>query len=150
RILCLGASTTAGEEVTEAKTYPAQLEAMLREHYPGRSIRVINGGVAAYTLRKSFLQYALNLYRLEPDFVAIYHGINDLSYNAWETPGISPKRNYSGRALEPFVYEGDATEASFFLDLASEFSNLVHILGKQSHLVALLHSAFKYKAPAGA
>lgn len=149
RIVCIGGSTTAGEEVVEAKTYPAQLEAILREHYPGRLIRVVNAGIPSYNLRRSLLHYALNLYRFEPDFVTIYHGINDVGYYASETPEITPKANYSARALEPFVYEGDAVEGGFLTEMKWEAKNFLGILARRVHLLALVDSALTYKAPTG-
>ena len=97
RILCLGGSTTAGEEVGEADTYPAQLQAMLTRHYPTRRIRVINAGIPSYALHQALPHYALQLYRFEPDFVPIYHGLNDLFRHRLGGIAVRPRRNY----LEP-------------------------------------------------
>ena len=71
RILCLGGSTTAGEEVREAETYPAQLERMLRARNPGTAIRVINGGIPAYDVPSSLRLFELNHYRFGADVVTI-------------------------------------------------------------------------------
>jgi lysophospholipase L1-like esterase len=112
RILCLGGSTTAGEEVADDETYPAQLQALLRERLPGRSIRVINGGVPSYAVKQSLDLYALSLRHLEADYVTVYHGINDLFDFAHDGVEIEPSANFNHRPVAPFVFEGDAVEGT--------------------------------------
>src|SRR5262249_15996927 len=119
RVLCLGGSTTGCEEMTEERTWPAQLQALLRERVPARAIRVINAGVRTYDTHMSWIDYALRLHRLEPDVVAIYHGINDLGTHLRGGPEIAPLRNYSGRAMEPFLFEGDARKHTLLEDVRS-------------------------------
>ncbi len=140
RILCLGGSTTAGEEVREAETYPAQLEALLRRRCPGRAIRVINAGVPTYDLGRSLTQYALDLYRLEPDFVTIYHGINDLFDHTAGGPEIRPAANYTGRAVAPFVFEGDGDEELSLRDC-------LRPLVRRSQVLGLLRLAWSSRGP---
>lgn len=149
RILCMGGSTTAGEEVRESKTYPAQLQCILSQHFPGRQIRVINAGIPSYDLRKSFQHYALRLYRLEPDFVTIYHGINDLGYHGYEIPQVLPKKNFSGRMLEPFVHEGDAVDLNLYWDLRPEVGRILTKLARRSQIFSLIDSLFAYRPPTG-
>jgi lysophospholipase L1-like esterase len=108
RVLCLGGSTTAGEEVRDEETYPAQLQALLRRRFPGRALRVINAGVPSYSLRQSLDHFALRLRRFSPDIVTVYHGVNDLFEYAHEGIEITPRRNYNGLPVAPFVFEGDA------------------------------------------
>jgi hypothetical protein len=48
RLRRVSAATTAGEEVGDADTYPAQVQAMLRARYPGLDVRVIKAGVPSY------------------------------------------------------------------------------------------------------
>ena len=112
RILCLGGSTTAGEEVADEETYPAQLQALLCERLPGRAIRVINGGVPSYAVKQSLELYALSLRHLEADYVTVYHGINDLFDFAHAGVEIEPSANFNHRPVAPFVFEGDAIEES--------------------------------------
>jgi lysophospholipase L1-like esterase len=112
RILCLGGSTTAGEEVADEATYPAQLQALLRARLPGRSIRVINGGVPSYAVKQSLDLYALSLRHLEADYVTIYHGINDLLDFAHGGVAIERSTNFNHQPVAPFVFEGDAVEAT--------------------------------------
>jgi lysophospholipase L1-like esterase len=112
RVICLGGSTTAGEEVDDDETYPARLQALLRARFPERAVRVINAGVPSYSLEQSLDHYALRLRRFEPDFVSVYHGINDLFEYGHEGVGIQPRLNFNGQPVAPFVYEGDAAHGS--------------------------------------
>ncbi|MBI4879908.1 MAG: SGNH/GDSL hydrolase family protein [Planctomycetes bacterium] len=143
RVLALGGSTTAGEEVAEADTYPAQLEQMLRERFPGKNLRVINAGVPSYHVEDSFRHYSLRLFRLRPDFVTIYHGINDVRLYGRGGPDIAPKQNYSGRALSPFVYEGDALGPR----AESAFRWLLGAFADRSQLVSGVRSVVKSLEP---
>ena len=139
RILCLGGSTTAGEDVGEADTYPAQLQAMLRARYQGLDIRVINAGVPSYDVPHSLRDYELRLYRFEPDIVTIYHGINDLFiYYSAGAPEIRPVHNYSGRRLEPWVQEADPGDEGWFLR---------RLVVSRSYLLRLVVSAYHQLAP---
>jgi lysophospholipase L1-like esterase len=140
RVLCLGGSTTAGEGVREAETYPAQLDVILRQRYPGLDIRVINAGVPTYDVKKSFTHYCLRLFKYEPDIVTIYHGYNDLLYHTDGGLDISPKRNYNGRLLESFVLKGDTRRSWLF--------ESIRPLLRQSYLLLPLRSALKEVANA--
>jgi lysophospholipase L1-like esterase len=135
RIMCLGGSTTAGEEVGESQTYPAQLQTILRSDIPGNNIRVINAGVPSYDVPRSWTYYGLRLYEFAPDFVLIYHGFNDLLANAAGDVGVLPSLNYSGMPLSPFVFEGDARRGGF---LGSLFTPIRSIIA-HSDLLTLLY-----------
>lgn len=114
RIMTIGGSTTAAEEVGEEETYPAQLQALLRARFAGRHIRVVNAGIPSYSVKNALLDYSLRLYRFEPDFVTIFHGINDLYYHRAAGLKIAPRKNYSGRAVSPFVFQGDAPQQAWW------------------------------------
>jgi len=135
RILCLGGSTTAGEEVREAETYPAQLGAMLRARNPGTAIRVINGGIPAYDLPGSLRLFELNLYRFDADVVTVYHGINDLYTHRGTDADIPRRANYTGRPTMPFYFEGEV-EPSWSLP---PFDQVLDILGRNSYLISAGH-----------
>ena len=77
RIVCLGGSTTYDDQVDDADTYPVQLEALLRQARPGRSIEVINAGVPSYTSAESLASLAFVCVDLQPDAILIYDNIND-------------------------------------------------------------------------
>lgn len=110
RILCLGGSTTAGEEVREAETYPAQLQELLQARNPGTAIRVINGGIPALDVPGSLRLFELNHYRFGADLVTIYHGINDLYAHRGTDADIPRRANYTGRPTMPFYFEGDVED----------------------------------------
>ncbi len=134
RIMAVGGSTTAGEEVGEEDTYPAQLQALLRARFPGRPIRVINAGVPSYSVKNALLDYSLRLYRFEPDYVAVFHGINDFFYQRDGGLEIDARQNYSGRAVSPFVFEGDARGPSPWESISAG----VRGLARRSHLAQRL------------
>ena len=77
RIVCLGGSTTYDDQVGDADTYPVQLEALLRQARPGRSIEVVNAGVPSYTSAESLASLAFVCVDLQPDAILIYDNIND-------------------------------------------------------------------------
>jgi len=84
RILCMGDSWTIGQSVREDKTYPKQLEKMLKEKYPHKNIRVINGGMFGYSILQGYnlFQKLGPLYK--PDIV-ILGGFNDMAAEEiWE------------------------------------------------------------------
>ena len=78
RVACLGASTTA-QGPQDDETYPARLEAKLRQRYPGVPIEVLNLGVSA-TWSDYWLQRSDALFALEPDVLLQYDGINDVAF----------------------------------------------------------------------
>jgi len=135
RVMALGGSTTAGEEVGEEETYPAQLQALLRARLEGRRIRVINAGIPSYNVKTALLDYALRLHRFEPDFVTIFHGINDLYYHRAPGLAITPKQNYSGREVSPFVFQGDAPQQPWWESVVAGVGDLAG----RSHLAQRLH-----------
>ncbi len=77
RILCLGGSTTYTSFTDDDATYPARLEAHLREARPDLDIEVVNGGVESYTSAESLANLAYRGLDLEPDMVVVYHAAND-------------------------------------------------------------------------
>jgi lysophospholipase L1-like esterase len=78
RVACLGASTTVQGPRDDA-TYPARLEAKLRERHPGLAIEVLNLGVSA-TWSDYWLERSDALFALEPDVLLQYDGINDVAF----------------------------------------------------------------------
>lgn len=79
RVAIVGASSVMGAySKTNDHTMAAFLEARLREGMPGRSIRVINAGIAGADLdaQTAMLRY---IAPLAPDLVVLYTGFNDLA-----------------------------------------------------------------------
>lgn len=87
RIACLGGSSTYGHTPTSnEKTWPARLEAHLREAYPNRKIEVINAGTSGYSTFESVVNLAFRVVEFEPDLVIVYHSINDMRCALYPNP----------------------------------------------------------------
>ena len=80
RIAVVGASTVMGAYARDnAHTFPAQLEARLRQAHPGRQVDVINAGFAGLGLQEQTQLYRQLVQRYQPDTVIVYAGINDFA-----------------------------------------------------------------------
>ncbi len=79
RVLCLGDSYTFGAFVNDAETWPAQLQATLRERNPDRPIEVINGGISGFTIVDELAFLREHGLALEPDAVVVAFVLNDLA-----------------------------------------------------------------------
>lgn len=77
RIICLGDSVTFGWSAGEDETYPARLEKILQEKYPGCKIQVLNLGVTGYTSFQGKELFFTFAQKLEPDLVITSFGAND-------------------------------------------------------------------------
>lgn len=78
RILTLGGSTTACNDLPPEERYPHLLQSHLQSAYPDLQIEVLNGAMDWYTSRHSLINY-LTVYRdFRPHIVVVMHGINDI------------------------------------------------------------------------
>ena len=75
RVLSVGESSTWGHGVRVNETYSAVLQQLLVN--AGRTARVINAGVPAYTIQQSAVFLAEEAARLQPDVILVYHQTND-------------------------------------------------------------------------
>lgn len=95
RIACIGGSTTYTAEVDDWRaSYPAQLEAVLRETHGRDDVEVLNCGVPGYTSWESMLNLELRVWSLDPDVVIVYHATNDV--HARLVPPETYRRDNSG------------------------------------------------------
>jgi lysophospholipase L1-like esterase len=78
RVLCLGGSTTVAGR-TNDETYPALLEAKLRQRYPGVPLEVLDLGVSGTTTAR-WLAWLDKLLAFDPDVVVQYEAINDIAW----------------------------------------------------------------------
>ncbi|MGQ0551597.1 MAG: GDSL-type esterase/lipase family protein [Planctomycetota bacterium] len=80
RLVTLGSSSTFGYGVKAGETWSAQLERILRQQWPERSVEVVNAGVPGATAERlrSFLDGVL--LPLQPDLVIIDLSFNDQSW----------------------------------------------------------------------
>lgn len=79
RVLCLGNSVSAGNELSEVNTYPFLLRGYLQERCPGTLVRVQNGAVYGYSIVQGamVLEEIADLYR--PDLVIVGFAYFDLA-----------------------------------------------------------------------
>lgn len=101
RVICVGGSTTFGAGIIgDEKTYPARLEAHLRETWPDRNTEVLNAGVPGYTTAEDVIYLSLRLIDFSPDVVVLYEGYNDFKPNRY--PGFrSDYAHWRDRAVAP-------------------------------------------------
>jgi lysophospholipase L1-like esterase len=79
RIVVLGDSSTYGALVPYDKTYPADLQQILRDDYGYKNLDVVNGGVPLHTSWNFLMNLAFRVSELQPNLVIVYPGWNDLS-----------------------------------------------------------------------
>lgn len=99
RIICIGGSTTYSDGVKDYKeSYPYILERELTES--GVNAEVINAGTPGYYTIQNLQSYYLKLHDLQPDYVLIYQGINDL-HGRLTWPPEYYKEDLSGTIVRP-------------------------------------------------
>jgi hypothetical protein len=81
RIVTLGASSTFGYYNRDSETYPASLEEILNDNYPGeKHFEVINLGIPHLSAESIHALFVAEGIALNPDVVTFYEGNND-AYN---------------------------------------------------------------------
>ncbi len=91
RIAAVGGSTTYTVRVEDNdKSYPAQLERILREKFGYENVEVINAGVADYNSWDSIINLTFRVLPFEPDLIIIYHGTNDVHARLVEPDAYRP------------------------------------------------------------
>jgi lysophospholipase L1-like esterase len=77
RIAFGGGSTTYGEGVLEYEFSVPHLVgvALRREH---KQVEVVNAGCPGWTTLETLLNFQMRLLELQPDYIVVYHGINDV------------------------------------------------------------------------
>ena len=81
RIACIGGSTTFDVKVSDdTKTWPAQLQNLLRDAHGRQRVEVINAATNGYALPRTIIDLALRTLDMQPDWVICYPGVNDLAY----------------------------------------------------------------------
>jgi lysophospholipase L1-like esterase len=79
RVLVLGGSSVFDVHATEGQDWPHLVERNL--HGAGHTdIEVINGGVPGHASFDSLGRFYSHLWMLNPDYVLLYHGWNDIKY----------------------------------------------------------------------
>ena len=95
RIACLGGSTTYDVEIEDwRRSFPAQLETVLREERGHPEVRVVNAGVGGYNSWETLVNLELRVLQLAPDLVILYDNANDA--HARFVPPESYRRDGTG------------------------------------------------------
>jgi len=77
-VVALGSSSTQGHGASAAdRTYPAQLEAVLRRRHPAWNVRVLNRGVGGETAGDMLRRFARDVHANRPALVLWQVGAND-------------------------------------------------------------------------
>jgi len=98
RVACFGASAVAGLGYSPNVTFPRQLEDLLREAYPGRTIEVLNLGVVATAAKQIRILFEDTLRYVEADAAVLWCGSNEyLSVHAEKFAELDAK--WTERAL---------------------------------------------------
>ena len=136
-IATLGGSSAFGYLVSDGADAPRLLETQLRAD--GHDVDVLNGGVPGYNLNLTTVRYRERIAPLEPDFVILYLGWNDLPYIVSDTPD------------DPRFFHGEAPPAHQRLLSHSVLYGLVksRFLGRTLRLVPPVSDAVT-PTPAGA
>jgi lysophospholipase L1-like esterase len=105
RIAVIGASTVMGTySRSNADTFPAQMQRILRQRYPDRPINVINAGIVGYSLQDERNMLDKIVLPLSPDIVLIYPGGNDFTSYCRAADQDTGKPRYTPRPLpKPFL-----------------------------------------------
>lgn len=82
RIVAVGSSSTEGIGASgPARTYPAQLDAILEQRFPGTRIDVVNKGIGGETAAGTLARLDRDVLSLRPDLVIWQLGTNDALRN---------------------------------------------------------------------
>ncbi|MCA9639537.1 MAG: SGNH/GDSL hydrolase family protein [Myxococcales bacterium] len=109
RVLCLGGSSTHGTTPnTDETTWPARLQAHLREQAGTDRIEVLNFGVFGYSTFESLVNLAFRGVDYQPDLVLVYHTINDMRCALYNMGGPIQRDNTHWRAIWPVVMPSPA------------------------------------------
>lgn len=97
RIAVLGASTVMGAYArTNDETFPARLQALLRERVLDRSIDVINAGVVGLGIQQQTRLFESRVARFKPDITVVYPGFNDF---AGYCQAVMREQRWGGRPI---------------------------------------------------
>ena len=78
RIFVLGGSSVYAAEVPFEESHCRVIEKLLKSHYKGKKIEVVNAGYPTYTSEHSIIQYLFKIKEFDPDLIIMWHGFNDM------------------------------------------------------------------------
>jgi lysophospholipase L1-like esterase len=132
RIVCLGGSSTYGNQLSNYETWPAQLERLLNSQQQGMHLEVINAGVGGYTTMESLINLVTRVLPLEPNMIIIYHAFNDFKPNRF--PNFkSDYTNWRSRERTPkkHILNILSSKSSFARNMVSLYRKLSRYLDKR-------------------
>ncbi len=123
RVLCLGASHTFGARVKEARSYPSQLERLLKTQT--ERIHVLNAGISGHTSVQTLARVDRDALAFRPDVVVLWVGTND---------GMLKSRPDPKSGARPFDAPPLATRSALLttLDSLPPVMYLTSVLGRPS------------------
>jgi acyl-CoA thioesterase I len=134
-IVAIGSSSTAGAGASSpAKTYPRQLELALREHFPNKSIAVLNRGVGGEEIGDMLKRFDTAVVALKPDLVLWQLGTNSVIRN-------HPVNDH-GAAIRDGLNKIRATGADIVL-IDPQFAPKVIVKPEAEHIVELIAATAK-------
>jgi lysophospholipase L1-like esterase len=83
RIACVGDSWTFGANVSQDRTFPQRVAALLEREHPGVEFEVLNLGVMGYSSRQGLELLKRYVLDLQPDIVLIGFAMNDAIVSGW-------------------------------------------------------------------
>jgi lysophospholipase L1-like esterase len=94
-VVAFGSSSTEGVGASNTRaTYPARLEAELKQHFPGIPVRVVNRGVSGEDVSEMLKRFDRDIMKVKPDLVIWQLGTNAILRD----DGITPE--------QPLIMEG--------------------------------------------
>ena len=129
RIVCLGGSTTENKNNFEQNSihYPLILEKLLKEHYPNKTIEVINAGYAAYSTVQIIALLAFDISYWQPDLIIFSENINDLTAAYW--PNF--RTDYANKYNTSFYSAPDYRELYSLPNIIFQYSRLYWFVKKR-------------------
>lgn len=149
RIVCIGGSTTYSDGVKDYKeSYPYLVEKELLNQ--GINAEVINAGTPGYYSIQNLQNYYLKIHELQPDYVIIYHGINDLhtrlvwppEYYKSDQSGSIVRAPYATRSIFRFL-SVIRVSMVFFKFWESESSLNAMVKGTESNVSQLYYEQLR-------
>jgi GDSL-like Lipase/Acylhydrolase family len=115
RIVVLGASTTFNSEVSSNEaTWPARLQAKLRQANPGVNIEVINASLGGYVASDNVKNLRHRVLPLDPDLVIYYEANNEIVADTGE---LARKMGLTSGSRQP-AFVMTLSKYSLMFDLA--------------------------------
>jgi hypothetical protein len=125
-VAAVGGSTTFGTRVTDAATWPWQLQEALGDRYA-----VVNHGVPGYSTAENIIQMSLQVPETGARVVIFYEGWNDIRNYHW--PDF--QSDYYGHGMRQFdTLIPPVRDDASFLERAARHSFVMRLIGQVAHV----------------